>query len=108
MIPNVPSRLNGTDTLGISVERTSRRNTNTTRITSRIEITGVRVTSFTDARIVVVRSSATLSFIAGGTAACSVGRIFSTLSTVSITFAVDVLKTTTRIAGVPLNDPPVW
>ena len=104
--PNVPSRLSGTETLGISVDRTSRRNTNTTRITSRIEITIVRVTSFTDARIVVVRSSATCTWIAGGIDACSIGSIFFTLSTVSITFAVEVLNTITRIAGLPLNMPP--
>src|ERR1700722_18234073 len=82
MIPHVPSRLSGTETLGIIVDRTSRRNTNTTRITSTIEITIVRVTSFTDARIVVVRSRTTLTLIAGGIEACSVGSIARTLSTV--------------------------
>ena len=56
---NVPSRLKGTATVGISVDRTSRRNRNTTMITSRIEITSVRVTSLTEARIVVVLSIAT-------------------------------------------------
>ena len=56
MTPNVPSSETGTATLGISVERTLRRNTNTTRITSAIEISIVSSTSRTEARMVVVRS----------------------------------------------------
>src|SRR5471032_1474833 len=40
--------------------------------------------------------------------ACSAGIIFSTLSTVSITLAFGVLKTTIRMAGWLLRNPPVW
>ncbi len=46
----------GTATLGMSVERTLRRNTNTTRITSTIEMPSVISTSRTEARIVRVAS----------------------------------------------------
>ena len=45
---------------------TLRRKTNTTRITSTIEIISVSSTSWTDARIVVVRSITTVNLIAGG------------------------------------------
>ena len=38
MTPNVPMSETGTATLGMSVERTSRRKTKTTRMTSEIEI----------------------------------------------------------------------
>ena len=68
----------------------------------------VRVTSFTEARMVVVRSSATWRLIDGGIEASSVGSSARTLSTVSITLACGVLKTMTRMAGLPLNTPPVW
>jgi hypothetical protein len=56
----------GTATLGISVERTLRRNTKTTRITSRIEIMSVICTSRTEARIVRVESITTDSLMVGG------------------------------------------
>ena len=58
--------------------------------------------------MVVVRSSATLSLMAGGMEACSVGRIFRTLSTAAMTLAPGDLKTMIRIAGLPLTRPPVW
>src|SRR5208283_5753659 len=57
---NVPTSDVGTATAGISVARGLRRNTNTTRITSPIEISSVRSTLKTDARIVVVRSITTV------------------------------------------------
>ncbi len=107
-MPKVPSRLSGTDTLGIRVDRTSRRKTKTTTMTSRIEMISVRVTSLTDARMVVVRSSATSMCIAGGTDACSLGSMASTLSTVLITFAPGDLNTMSRMPGLPLKRPPVW
>ena len=52
----VPMRETGTATAGISVARPFRRKTNTTMMTSTIESIRVCCTSFTDARIVVVRS----------------------------------------------------
>ncbi len=64
----------GTATLGMIVERTLLRNAKTTRTTRRIEIRSVIWTSLTDARIVVVRSSMTVSAIVGGSSAWSCGR----------------------------------
>ena len=49
----------GTATLGMSVERQSRRKRKTTRITSTIEMSSVICTSWTEARIVRVASIAT-------------------------------------------------
>src|ERR1039458_1703514 len=63
--PNVPTSESGTAILGMIVARTVRRNTNTTRMTSAIEINNVFSMSFTDARTVVVRSITTESLIAG-------------------------------------------
>src|SRR5215472_1536991 len=64
--PNVPTRESGTAILGMIVARTVRKNTNTTRITSTIEISSVPSMSLTDALTEVVRSITTERFIAGG------------------------------------------
>jgi hypothetical protein len=77
-------------------------------MTRMMEMTRVRVTSLTEARMVWVRSSATWTFIAGGTEAWSVGSSLRTLSTVEMTLAPGDLKTTMRMAGVPFMRPPVW
>ena len=71
----------------MSVDRTLRRNTNTTRMTSAIEIAIVSSTSRTDARIVVVRSSATDSVTVGGSDARSAGSSALMRSTVSMMLA---------------------
>ena len=57
-MPKVPKIEIGTATAGISVARTLPRNTNTTAVTSNTEITSVFSVSFSEARIVVVRSDA--------------------------------------------------
>ncbi len=54
MTAKVPIRETGTATLGIKVARTSRKNTKTTNTTRTIEITSVRSTSRTEARMVTV------------------------------------------------------
>ena len=54
MTPNVPISETGTAMLGIAVMRGLRRKTKTTTNTSRTEMTSVRSTSFTEARIVTV------------------------------------------------------
>jgi hypothetical protein len=53
----VPSSETGTATPGIKVARPLRRNTKTTTMTRPIDISSVRSTSPTEARMVVVRSS---------------------------------------------------
>src|SRR5208282_4244760 len=65
MMPNVPINESGTTTPGIKVARRLRRNRNTTRITSAIEMHMVTPTSCTEARMVVVRSRTTERSIAG-------------------------------------------
>ena len=62
----------------------------------------VRVTSLTEARMVVVRSSATWTSMVEGMEALRVGNMRRTLSTVAMTLASGVLKTMTRMAGLPL------
>src|SRR6185295_11712166 len=64
--PNVPSSERGTEMLGMMVAHAFRRKTNTTRITSAIEIRIVYTMSAIDARMVVVRSMMTESLIVGG------------------------------------------
>ena len=59
--PNVPISDTGTATLGISVARALRRNRNTTRTTSTTAMASERSVSRSDARIVVVRSIASVS-----------------------------------------------
>ena len=61
----VPINESGTAMLGMMVARTVRRKTNTTRITRTTEISSVISISWTDARIVVVRSITTSMWIAG-------------------------------------------
>src|SRR5579871_397186 len=63
--PNVPTSESGTATLGMIVARTVRRKTNTTMITSPIEISSVLSISFTEALTETVRSITMESFIAG-------------------------------------------
>ncbi len=77
-------------------------------MTRTIEITSVQVTSLTDDRMTVVRSSATSRLTAGETEARSLGRSASTLSTVVMTLALGLLKTMMRMAGLPLKLPPLW
>ena len=69
----VPISETGTATPGISVARTFRRKTKTTKITSTTEIMSVRSTSFTEARMVDVRSSTTVKSIPAGTEASKPG-----------------------------------
>ncbi len=62
MPPKVPTSDMGTAMLGMMVARTVRRNTNTTMMTRKTEISSVVSMSFTDARTVTVRSIATVQF----------------------------------------------
>src|SRR5208283_2631656 len=76
----------GTTILGIMVDRTLRKKRNTTKITSRPEITTVRWASFMEARMVGDRSMTTERLMAGEIAARSCGNKLRTASTVLITF----------------------
>ena len=105
MTPNVPIRDTGTATIGISVARQSRRKTNTTMITSAIEIASVLSTSRRLARMVGVRSSATCRSIALGIDACSRGRSAVTRSTVAMIFAFGCRFRISNTDGLPFADP---
>src|ERR1700722_14365705 len=87
MTPKVPMSEIGTTISGITVARQFRRKTNTTRITSNTEMSSVSSTSWTDARIVVVRLSTTDMLIADEIEACNCGIAAFTRSTVSIMLA---------------------
>jgi hypothetical protein len=106
MTPKVPISDTGTATLGMNVERQSRRKTKTTRITSRIEMISVISTSCTEARMVVVESITTCIWIAGEIEAWSCGSTARMRSTVAITFAPGWRKMISRMAGLPLARPP--
>ena len=69
----MPISETGTATLGISVARALRRKTNTTSITRQIEVISVISTSWTEARMVVVRSSTMVMFMPWGSTACKKG-----------------------------------
>jgi len=94
-------RETGTATPGMRVVRQSRRKRKTTPITRITEMTSVRSTSWTEARIVVVRSMIGSILIAAGTAAFSCGMRARTRSTVSMMFAFGWRKTMRRTAGFP-------
>src|ERR1700693_6438978 len=87
MTPNVPMRESGTATLGMMVAQTFRRKAKTTKITRMMEMIRAISTSWTEARIVVVRSTATLKWREGEMEARSVGGRAMMRSTVSIMFA---------------------
>jgi hypothetical protein len=103
--PKVPRSDSGTATLGMRVARALRRKTNTTSTTRMIEMRSEICTSKNDARIVVVRSSTTDSFMAGGMEAWRRGRRASTLSTVSMMLAPGCRNTTRSTARLPLARP---
>ncbi len=95
----MPVSDSGTATEGISVDQTSRKNRKTTSTTSTTLMASDISTSRTLARMVVVRSTATLILTVGGIDACRRGISLITLSTVEITFAPGILKTISRIAS---------
>ena len=65
MTPNVPINDSGTAIEGMMVARALRKKTNTTPVTKRTLRINVRSTSWTEARMVVVRSTATCRSMAG-------------------------------------------
>ena len=105
MAPNVPMSETGTAMLGIKVDRTLRRKTKTTRMTSAIETISVIWTSRTEARIVRVASIATDSLIIGGMEAWSCGSRARTRSTVWMMFAPGCRNTMISTAGLPFANP---
>ena len=70
-----------------------------------MEISSVRSTSFTDARIVVVRSSTTVKSIAAGMEAFSEGSASRMRSTVSMMLAPGWRKIISNTHGLPFMNP---
>jgi len=101
----VPISEIGTATPGITVARTLRRNTNTTRITRAIAMASVYSTSRSEARMVVVRSEAIVSSAPAGIDARSWGRTSFTRSTVSMMLAPGSRERMTSTDGRPLARP---
>ena len=96
-----------TATTGTSVARASRRNANTTRITSATVMSSVISTSRSEARIVLERSTARLMSMAGETEALSCGISDFTRSTIWTMLAPDCRYTIIMTAGLPLASPTV-
>src|SRR5215469_16725761 len=103
--PNVPTSESGTAMLGMMVARTVRKNTNTTMITSTIDISRVLSMSLTDALTETVRSMTTESFIDGGIDDCRYGRMACTRSTVSMMLAPGCRKIASMTPSFPLISP---
>src|SRR5208283_6175153 len=99
MPPNVPTSDMGTAMLGMMVARTVRKNTNTTMITRKIEMSSVVSMSFTDARTVTVRSMTTVNLMAGEIEDWRYGMSARTRSTVSMMLAPGCRKIGMRTPG---------
>src|SRR5580704_4386236 len=84
---NVPTKDNGTATLGITVAANVRRNRKITMTTNAIVSISSNSTSLTDARIVVVRLVNTITSTDAGNEARSCGNNFVTRSTTAIMLA---------------------
>ena len=90
-------------TLGMSVTRTLRRNTNTTAMTRMVDSTSVRSTSNTEARIVVVRSSTMVVSMPDGMEALMYGSCARMPSTVWMMLAPGWRKIISITARLPLR-----
>ncbi len=100
MTPNVPTSDSGTATLGMNVAGRLRRNRKITITTSATASSSSNWTSFTDERIVTVRSVSSVTSTAGGSDALSRGSSSFTRSTTSMTLVPGCRWTLRMIAGV--------
>ena len=99
MKPKVPTRETGTATLGMAVARALRRKKKITITTRNTESNSSICTSFTEARMVAVRSVRIFMSIDAGSVACNCGIKAFTLSTTSITLAPGWRWMLTMMAG---------
>ncbi len=99
MAPRVPAIDNGTVARAASVGTKRRRNSSTTISTRPMVISSVIWTSFTLARMVLVRSEIIVTRISGGSQDSSCGRAARTPSAVAITLAPASLVMSIRMAG---------
>ncbi len=105
MKPSAPSSETMTAMAGIRVARPFLRNRKTTITTSTVEIARVRSTSASEARVVMVRSTARSRLTWGGSSLRRTGRAALMRSTVAMILAPGTLVTRTTMAGLPLARP---
>src|SRR5260370_9978394 len=96
-------REGGTGAVGMIVAQTFRRKAKTTKITRIMEIVRAISTSWTEARIVVVRSMATFRWSEGEMEARRKGTMAMMRSTVAIMFAPGWRKMVMMTPGVSLD-----
>ncbi len=106
MTANVPTSDSGTATLGMIVAGILRKNTKITRTTRITASVSSNSTSWTDARIVVVRSVRMPTSTEDGSEACSFGSRARTLCTTLITLAPGCRWMLRMMAGVVLYQAP--
>ena len=100
-----PNSDTGTATIGTSVERTSRKNTSTTKITNAIAINKLYSTSSIDERIASERSTTTDNSMVLGIDARNSGNTALTCSTVCITLASGCFLRIISTEGSPFFSP---
>ncbi len=105
MAPNVATSETGRVTLGMTVAHSLRRNRKITITTSAIVSSRVNCTSAMAARMVTVRSVATVTLRPGGSEARSVGSSARTASTTAMVLAPGWRWMSRMTAGRPLNQP---
>ena len=88
MTPKVPTSDTGTATDGTRPARSERRKAKVTSTTRMTLMVSARSTSLSEARMVVVRSDATIRSTSLGSAACRSGSSAFTSSTVSMMLAL--------------------
>ena len=104
----MPASESGTVTPAMNVGHSRRRKMNITMITSAMLMSRVVCTSWTDARMVCVRSLMTASLTPGGSQRCNCGSSWRIWSAISMTFAVDCLRTNRSTARLVPLQPAVW
>ncbi len=107
MMPNEVIKDSGSATPAISVARIERRNSSTTSVTSTTLRTSVNCTSWTEARMVTVRSLTTARSTPAGIERLSFGISARIWLTTSITLAPGCRWISMMTAGVPWYQPPV-
>ena len=101
----VPTSDTGTVSAGIMVARQLRKNRNTTITTKHTDSSKACSTSRSEARMVGLRSKATLILIAAGISSCKRGTASRTRSTVSMILAPGWRKITSMMAGSLFSKP---
>ena len=106
MAPKVPTRDSGTDRLGMMVARVLRKKTKMTSTTSTTASKSSNSTSWTEARMVTVRSVNTATSIAAGSEACNCGSRLLMPSATAMTLAPGWRWMLTITAGVAFIQAP--